>query len=404
MKIRSLFIFISLLAVSCSVSAPEELDGWREGYLDIHHIATGRGNCAFIVMPDGTTMVFDAGDLGSSDQFAQKILPVMPSDELLPAEWQARYIRRHMPKSKEDIDYLCFSHFDMDHLGIPHETAPTAPEGYVMSGVTQLGTLMHIGKIVDRGFPDYDFPYKGVLDSTRGELFRNYLDFVKAKNVKVEGFDVGSKDQFAELTKPHSNFSITGIYASGRYWDGTQVKTIDIPEDRLREFDENRCSCTIKITYGDFTYHISGDICSLWDENDPEWKDVEKYVGQAEGQIDAMLANHHSYSGTMSRGFLRATSPQAIVIPTWDYYHPQPEQLANMLDTSLFPGPHLVFTTGMVDTNLERLGENGAKMAGHGHIVFRVYPGGDTFRIFVLDPMNPETDDVLYVSELLHSK
>jgi hypothetical protein len=38
--------------------------GWNEGYLDIHHILTGSGDCAFVVMPDGTTMLVDAGDIG----------------------------------------------------------------------------------------------------------------------------------------------------------------------------------------------------------------------------------------------------------------------------------------------------------------------------------------------------
>jgi hypothetical protein len=34
---------------------------WREGYLDIHHISTGSGNATFMVFPDGTTLLFDAG-------------------------------------------------------------------------------------------------------------------------------------------------------------------------------------------------------------------------------------------------------------------------------------------------------------------------------------------------------
>ena len=37
---------------------------WKEGYLDIHHIVTGSGDCVFSVMPDGTTLLVDAGDIG----------------------------------------------------------------------------------------------------------------------------------------------------------------------------------------------------------------------------------------------------------------------------------------------------------------------------------------------------
>ena len=33
---------------------------WTEGCLDIHHINTGRGESAFYILPDGTTMLIDA--------------------------------------------------------------------------------------------------------------------------------------------------------------------------------------------------------------------------------------------------------------------------------------------------------------------------------------------------------
>ena len=37
------------------------LPPWTPGCLDIHHIATGRGNATFILMPDGTSLLIDAG-------------------------------------------------------------------------------------------------------------------------------------------------------------------------------------------------------------------------------------------------------------------------------------------------------------------------------------------------------
>ena len=38
--------------------------GWRPGEFDIHHIHTGMGEANFFIMPDGTSMLIDAGDLG----------------------------------------------------------------------------------------------------------------------------------------------------------------------------------------------------------------------------------------------------------------------------------------------------------------------------------------------------
>ena len=37
------------------------LPPWREGNFDIHHIDTGRGNSTLLVLPDGTTLMIDAG-------------------------------------------------------------------------------------------------------------------------------------------------------------------------------------------------------------------------------------------------------------------------------------------------------------------------------------------------------
>ena len=40
------------------------LSAWAEGCLDIHAINSGRGECTFYIMPDGTTMCVDAGEIG----------------------------------------------------------------------------------------------------------------------------------------------------------------------------------------------------------------------------------------------------------------------------------------------------------------------------------------------------
>lgn len=39
------------------------LSPWMPGTLDIHHISTGRGSCAFLLCPDGTTLMIDAGSI-----------------------------------------------------------------------------------------------------------------------------------------------------------------------------------------------------------------------------------------------------------------------------------------------------------------------------------------------------
>ena len=40
----------------------QPMPSWEPGYLDLHHINTGVGDAAFYVFPDGTTLLFDAGE------------------------------------------------------------------------------------------------------------------------------------------------------------------------------------------------------------------------------------------------------------------------------------------------------------------------------------------------------
>ncbi|TWV96895.1 hypothetical protein [Chitinophaga pinensis] len=58
----ALFCFLTI-----QYGKAQTLDPWNKGNLDIHFINTGRGDCAFMIMPDGTTMLIDAGELNPMD-------------------------------------------------------------------------------------------------------------------------------------------------------------------------------------------------------------------------------------------------------------------------------------------------------------------------------------------------
>lgn len=59
----------------------QTLPAWTEGCLDIHHINTGRGESAFYILPDGTTMLIDAAGslLKTSDK---PPTPAKPNDQI----------------------------------------------------------------------------------------------------------------------------------------------------------------------------------------------------------------------------------------------------------------------------------------------------------------------------------
>ena len=91
--------FIQLAAASgfaCSLrgyadSTSTVLEPWQPGMLDIHHLAYGRGNSAFALCPDGTTLLIDAGTIEDSLDLscAQK-----PNVNVRPGQWIASYILR----------------------------------------------------------------------------------------------------------------------------------------------------------------------------------------------------------------------------------------------------------------------------------------------------------------------
>src|SRR5690625_7489728 len=84
-----IFIFISVDLISQNIG--EELPKWEEGYLDIHHINTGRGDCTFFILPDGTTMIIDAGDHNRPD--GPREFSILPNDKKTPGECIVKYIK-----------------------------------------------------------------------------------------------------------------------------------------------------------------------------------------------------------------------------------------------------------------------------------------------------------------------
>lgn len=398
-------VFVSALLVSACGGA-DVLAPWKEGYLDIHQISTGRGNATFMILPDGTTMMVDMGDLGDTSHFRQEVMPAVPSSEKSPAEWVARYVRHFSEPLSNDgrIDYMLITHYDSDHIGAPGT-----------KGVSELDSLLHIEKIVDRG---YDYPTPELAFAMNRWTLPRYLKTMEsraARGLGYEKFVVGSDTQFALLHEPREDFKIRNIYANGHLWTGEGLRDIVIGEgdeyaENLKAMNENRLSCTINISYGDFDYHSGGDIQGSSANSTRPWRNVEKFVGDFIGETDVVLANHHAYSDAMYESFVKAVTPQVCIIPVWDYYHPQPSTLYNMLHGGIdeeHPAArdsvNYVFSAGIVGSNRERLASDGQLIMPAGHVVVRVYEGGDRFQVFVLNDRNLDYE-VIYRTPVLVSR
>ena len=386
---------------AASYSAEETLSAWQQGYMDIHHISTGRGNCTFMILPDGTTMMVDAGDNGPANDDGTK-LDRVPNESLTPAEWIVRYVTHFMDEAglPVKLDHMLVSHFHYDHVGVGDNNYPWSLDGrYLMTGIAYVGSTLEVDNFVDRAYPDYDFPYTGYFDKG---VFRdyvmmdNYLKFLESGYNRVEniaGFEVGSADQFVLKNTPRSDFSIRNIYSNGQIWTGLGESTENlIPADTPQaDLDnENLWSAVINISYGNFDYHTGGDILGAdidgtWFAND--WRDIETPVAKLIKETDVMCCNHHGYDDAMNETFLWYTKPQACIVPAWGTEHPGADALSRMNTAG-----SNVFAAGPVtDDSLKS-----------GHVVVRVYEGGSTFRIFVLD--DESTDyGIVYQSDIYTS-
>jgi beta-lactamase superfamily II metal-dependent hydrolase len=400
--------------VTHPVAAQQQLKPWKTGYLDIHQIATGRGNAAFAMLPDGTTMLIDAGDLGKRVGRNGTIMPALPNDQKLPAEWISRYIKHFNKSSKnKHVDYVLLTHFHNDHMGGVSEKALKVPgRKYLLSGITQLAELTSIKRIIDRGYPEYSYPSKVAVEKTTTD-FGNYLRFIdhqkSHRKIIFERFIPGSNTQFQlqYAPKKYSEFSIRNIYSNGELWTGIADNSRSIfPKiEELDEADfpnENMLSNVIKLSYGKFSYYSGGDVTGVISSGKPMWRDVESQLASVVGKIDVAVLNHHGYTDAMNSTFVKALHASAFVIPVWDFYHPQPETLGRLIDSSIYSQIPDIYATGLVASNRERLGDAAKHIKTPGHVVVRVYPGGNTYQIFVLEA-HSEQYEVLYESKMYQS-
>ena len=147
-----------LLGLFCSCSnrpyhavPGKELPAWEEGYLDIHSINTGRGECTFYILPDGTTLLVDAGEFHTGGA-RHPMVEQKPDTLTRPYKVYSSYIR-HACHSGH-IDYALLTHYHMDHMGRLEKDYERAEEGYIKTGMMALYDDCPYRVLVDRSYPD----------------------------------------------------------------------------------------------------------------------------------------------------------------------------------------------------------------------------------------------------------
>ena len=398
-RLKSLVVFgvIAVAGLSAHQTAQQPsagvpLPAWQVGNLDIHQISTGRGNAAFMVLPDGTSVLFDAGAAGDGVPFTD----VRPNATRSPGAWIVDYIRAHHPDgARATLDYALISHFHADHMGLPVPTSKDSGLGYRLFGITEVGEALGIKTMIDRGWPTYDYP-----GPVAGAWMPDYRAFVahhqKTRGLTPQRIAVGRRDQITLTRRPNAfpQFEVRGVSANGEIWTGQCDATTRIfpPLEGLAPGDlptENLSSLGIRIAYGAFDYFTGGDISGLPDDGFPSWHSVETPLSKSLGETDVHVVNHHGSISPASAVWLGTLQSRVIVLPSWSPTHPSQDVLKRLLNTRIYPGERDIFATYVSDPAKISIGARAQQFkADHGHIVIRVDPGGATYRVYVLDDLS----------------
>ncbi len=376
------------------------LPQWEEGMLDIHFINSGRGECAFLILPDGTTMVVDCGDIPDSKKARWPEVDPKPFPGDRAYKVDAEYIRHFLPEvSGGMIDYFNLSHFHIDHMGTASwKGNEISPNGYALTGVMGLYDLVPFRTLVDRGYPDYDAALERSTAHSNIEHYRKFVSYAISQGMKAERFRIGADDQFVLRNNPEAypEFSTFNYACDGRMWQGGEVVDLYAGEKPK----ENGASCCFLVKYGDFEYLTCGDAGA----NSAVEIPLAHEIGH---RIEAMKGSHHMAWGTHTKEAMAILQPGVIVVQNFTSHKPW----IPAMETTWEGSPKTrIYTTNLYPENLQKedvqrsgsdhggsavtdevyAAETGKLSSHNGHVVIRVEKGGARYRVYVLDDTNYE--------------
>ena len=366
------------------------LPPWQPGFLDIHHINTGRGNSALAILPDGTSLLIDAGASGTQ---GQAMCTARPDASQRPGQWIARYAQRQLKAtSRTELDYALLTHLHGDHIGDVTPQSPMSADGsYKLTGIADVVEAVGIGKLIDRGYPQYDYPAK-VSDATG----LNYIQFVRSvekRKMRIEQARVGSADQIAMLhgRERYPEFEIRLLAGNGKVWTGEgeasrELFPADMTSGPNATLMENSCSIALRLKYGRFSYLTCGDLNCDTNYGSEPWRDAETAAAKAAGPVSVATCNHHGYFDANGPEFVRAVRPRVWVLQSWHASHPAMSTLANLYSPILYPGPREVFCLGLHPAAAIACARfSDSFKSSQGHVLIRVSPGGSQYAVLVIE-------------------
>jgi beta-lactamase superfamily II metal-dependent hydrolase len=386
-----LFFFSGIMVYS------QKLPAWEEGMMEIHHINTGRGDASFLIFPDGTTLLIDAGDMSETNPrtLSDRNTPIIPDNSHSAPEWIVKYIRTFHPlQAQASIDYVLVTHYHSDHYGQVDNLRKDSGNGYKLTGITEVGHHLKIRHLIDRGFDD-SISEAFIRRSPTLDNFLKFIDY-QSENSGMQhwNFKVGSSQQFTLLRNPgkYPDFEVRNIYCAGKIWEGYSSENyfFALPEGQYH--GENNSSTGIRITYGLFNYFNGGDISGVDNEGYFSPNSMEAQAAPVIGPVDIAALNHHGNRDSQCPSYVRAIRPRVWVVQNWTSDQPGDGVLRRITSQKLYPGARDVYATSILDATKNVIGSLVDKtiIPETGHIVIRVYQGGNDYSVFVLDDYGGE--------------
>ncbi|MBO4742704.1 MAG: hypothetical protein J5533_03620 [Bacteroidales bacterium] len=355
----------------------QSLPPWSEGYLDIHAINSGRGECTLVIMPDGTSMMIDAGELYSN---TESYVPGKPDDSVRAFKVYSTYAKYFLSGTGHNyLDYFLLTHYHIDHMGSHNNSFGTTGNGYIRTGVMALYDDLPIIKLVDRCGPS-NTPQTSDYSEAIYEDFRQFAQYRKAGdgmawyvvNLNPNG---NYKKQFPMKYNPSYDFVVANLGANGQYWNGSGFSSY------TGTVYENGASVTQLISYGDFDYLTSGDCGS-------QTGIIQLIANSLGKKVEAMKAGHHLYYNTFDAASAAKLQPKVTLAqifdsdkpgdPAFSYY----KQYGDIFCTNLHQGRLDNTASIKAGTPISDLGNKVRDY--NGHFVIRVSPGGSQFYVYKL--------------------
>lgn len=212
--------------------------------------------------------------------------------------------------------------------------------------------------------------------------------------MKAERLQPGRADQIRLLRAPgkYPDFEVRNIAANGEVWTGVGTATrkhfpadlSTLPKGEMPS--ENQSSAAIRVSYGAFDFYSGGDMPGVLQPGLPSWMDVETPVAKAVGPVEVAAANHHGNRDSTNAFFATTLRPRFWILQVWSSDHPGHDVLDRMLSKRLYSGERNVIGTNMPQANYDVIGPLLEELlSDQGHIVFRVAPGGGSYRLMILE-------------------